>query len=240
MNMATATLDTATHQKQRAALHTKLKNSEGLKAAKNRAAEELEMAREMVKTFQRMPGYIHAFELAFSRAAQEFGDLTSVIPGELQNSCQDESLRNEFESVMAIRSRLVAEHQDTRQAIKRAELDLHSTRTRIKEQRGEPAILKQGDPMPWGEGFIQKTFTKMQIALGQTEVATWALSEDMQNIAFAPSVRPADAKFHSDQWFSDLKALRMARAANTETEQRLAQAEEAKADIKQRMIWSPI
>ena len=238
--MATATLSDSEHKKQRAALHARLKNSEGLKAAKNRAAEELAMAQEMVKTFQRVPEYLIAFELAFARAGLQFNDLTNSIPNNLRNSCQDERLQYEFENAMAVRRRLVQEHQHTRQAIKSAEQDLASTRSRISDQRGEPAILKQGDPMPWGEGFIQKAFTAMQVSLGQASISTWAITDDLQNIAFAPSVQAANAKFYSDEWFRDLKSLRMAKVANEETEARLADAETALADVKQRMIWSAI
>jgi hypothetical protein len=238
--MATATLSDSEHKKQRASLQARLENFEGLKLAKNRAAEELAMAEQLVKTFQRVPEYLNAFELAFARASQQFNDLTSTIPHNLRNSCQDERLRSEFENATAVRRRLVQEYQHTRQGIKSAEQDLASTRTRISDQRGEPAILKQGDPLPWGEGFIQKAFTAMQVSLGQASISTWAITNDLQNIAFAPSVDASNAKFYSDAWFSDLKSLRMAKVANEETEARLADAETVLADVKQRMIWSPV
>jgi hypothetical protein len=80
----------------------------------------------------------------------------------------------------------------------------------------------------------------MQVSLGQASSSTWALTNDLQNIAFAPSVQAANAKFYSDEWFRDLKSLRMAKVANEETEARLADAETVLADVKQRMIWSPI
>lgn len=238
--MATATTDPTAHKAQRAALRAKLKNRAGLKANLDRAREELVMAQKLVASHQRTPGYLVAFENAFQFAGREYSDLDNTIPNQLVNSCQDFALKDEFESAMAIRGRLIQEDQDTRQAVKRAEQDLASTRTRITQALGEPAILKDGDSLPWSESFIAKTFSAIQRSLGQVTTPRWAIRDDNQDIAFSPGVHESSVQFHSKQWFDDLKALRMARTAHAKTDRRLAEAEAAKMDIKNRMIWSEI
>ena len=234
------TADTIVNRKQRAALQAKLNNRDGIKANLDRARQNLEMAQQEVATFKRTPGYLGTFEAAFANAAKEFSDLDNTIPNDLRNSCQDRELKDQFEVAMSIRCGLIQEFQNTREQLKRTELDLASLQSRITQQRGEPAIVKAGDSLPWEQGAISRTFTKMQVALGQITVATWALSEDGQDIAFAPGVHASDVQFYSEQWFDHQRSVRMAKVANDVTEKRLKEAEKALADVKQRMIWSPI
>lgn len=237
--MITAT-DTTTNRKQRAALQAKLKNRDGIKANLDRARQALEMAQQEVAAFKRTPGYLQAFELAFSEAAQQFNALDNSIPNDLRNSCQDRELKDQFEVAMSIRCGLIQEVQNTRQHLKRAEIDLESLKGRISQQRGEPAIVKAGESLPWEEGVIARTFSKIQIALGHVESATWALSDDNQNIAFAPGVHASDVQFYSEQWFEYLRSIRMAKTTNDATEKRLKEAEAALAKVKERMVWSPV
>lgn len=238
--MATATMDTQAHRAKRAALQAKLKNYEQTKAAKLRAGEELVMAQQMVAKFERVPGYVRSFEVAFSRAAQEFCSLNSDVPNELRNTCTDQRLKDEWEQVTAIRERAIRERDNTRSNLKRAQQDLASTIARISLQRGEPAILGPNDELPWSESWISKKFTKMQISLGHVPNITWAIRDDNSAIAFSPAVREQDAAFYAEQFNDDLRSVRMAQAAFDLALESLASADEAKADIKSRMVWSPI
>ena len=198
------------------------------------------MAQKLVDSHQRTRGYLDAFEKAFQAAALAYSDLSNTIPGELINSCKDRELRDEWEVSMSLRQAAIAELQHSREKVKRAEQDLASTKSRIAQQRGEPAILQDGDSMPWDRGVIAKTFSALQVAFGNVTTPTWAILADNSAISFGPSVRAEDAKFYSGQWFDDLKALRMAKGAHAETERRLTEAESVLADVKQRMIASAV
>ncbi len=228
------------NKKDRAALQAKLKNRAGLKANLDRAREELAMAQKLVDKHERAIGYLDAFSMAFQVAGLAYNDLSSTIPGELVNSCRDRELRDEWEVAMSLRQAAIAELQQSREKLKRAEQDLASTKSRISLQRGEPAILQDGAPVPWDQGVIAKAFTALQVSLGNVVVPEWAISTDMQNIAFAPKVHPDSVAHYSKQWFDDLKMLRMAKAAHAETERRMQQADEGLADVKSRMIASPV
>lgn len=233
-------LSDAENQKQRAAWQAKLKNREGLKANLDRAREELAMARKLVDKNERTFGYLDAFDKAFQVAAMAYNDLDNKIPGELVNSCRDRELRDDFEVAMSIRQAAIAEQSQSREKLKRVEQNLASTKSRIALQRGEPAILQDGAELPWDQNFIARTFTALQVSLGQIKVPTWAIRDDNSAIAFGPSVHANDAEFYSKQWFDDLKSLRMAKVAHAKTERRMSESDEGLADVKQKMIASEI
>jgi len=238
--MATATLSQDAHKKRRAELQQRIKNRDKFKAELDRKAEELKSAEQLVGAHQRTPGYLESFQRAFATAAGAYSDLFNSLPNELRNTCQDRNLKDQFEVAMSIRVEALQTDQQARRNLKRAEADLESTISRISQQRGEPVILEPGEASPWDAGVIQRTLGALKTAIGATETATWAITSDRQNIAFAPSVHPSDVKFYSDQWFDDLRSLRMARAAASATAARLAEAEAALAEVKDLMIWSPI
>ena len=237
--MITAT-DTVENRKRRATLHAILRNMAGLKDARNKRAEEHTMAQREVAEFKRPEPYLRKFEQNLADAAKGYNDCFNTIPNELRNTCQDRELKDQWEVAFSIKGGLIQEFQNTRQHLKRTEQDLDSLKSRIKEQRGEPAIVKTGESLPWEEGVIARTFSKIQVALGHVEVATWALSEDGQDIAFAPGVHASDAKFYSEQWFDFQRSVRMAKTTNDATEKRLKEAEAALAKVKHAMVWSPV
>ena len=238
--MMTQRLTDEQNQKQRAGLQAKLNNHDLIKANLDRARDRVKAVRKRVDSFELTIGALVDPENAFQAAGLAFSDLTNTIPGELVNSCRDRELRDEWEVAMSLRVAAIAELQQSREKLKRAEQDLASTKSRIAQQRGEPAILQDGDSMPWDRGVIAKTFSALQVAFGNVTTPTWAILADNSAISFGPSVRAEDAKFYSGQWFDDLKALRMAKGAHAETERRLTVAESVLADVKQRMIASAV
>lgn len=171
--MITAT-DTVENRKRRATLHAILRNMAGLKDARNKKDKNGAYDLEEVAEFKRPEPYLRKFEQNLADAAKGYNDCFNTIPNELRNTCQDRELKDQWEVAFSIKGGLIQEFQNTRQHLKRTEQDLDSLKSRIKEQRGEPAIVKTGESLPWEEGVIARTFSKIQVALGHVEVATWA------------------------------------------------------------------
>jgi len=236
----TLTADTDTHKKRRAELQGRLRARDKYKVALDQAAQALAEAERLVADHQRTPGYLESFQRAFATHAAAFNDLDNAIPNQLRNSCQDRRLKDQFEVALSIRTEALQAARAARQSLKRAEADLASTQARIAQQRGEAVLLQEGEELPWGEGAIRRVFGSLKTALGAVESPTWAIAADRQEIHFAPGVHPRDAEFYQGEWADSLRAIRMARAAAESAEGRLAAAEADLAEIKDKMIWSPV
>lgn len=206
-----------------------------------RRAEERKAAQGLVDSGDKTEKYLDRFDIESKRAHQALFEIDNNHPLILINGCTDQDLRDSWQVAREVRSRLGIEKQAAQANLETVSERRYKLQCRIasNQRRGQPAMLEAGQRPPWEPGgFIARVVGKTVATSEGTPV--WALRGD-DEIFFNPRENhPANINEYEMQWFQLSAEIRIARKGFESIQKRWAEADKEYADLRNKMIWSPI